>query len=86
MPSAGVILRDLSPYLSQFQRKPRKTPNGFDKRNRVLNPEPLVYQFESRTSWTVVEQNTSQSIINKPISQFISDIEKKFFPVELVKI
>ena len=28
MPSVGVFLRDPSPYLRDFQRKPRKTPNG----------------------------------------------------------
>ena len=28
MPSVGVFLRDRSPYLSEFLRKPRKTPNG----------------------------------------------------------
>ena len=28
MPSVGVFLRDPSPYLRKFRRKPRKTPNG----------------------------------------------------------
>ena len=28
MPSVGIFLRDPSPYLSEFRRKPRKTPNG----------------------------------------------------------
>ena len=28
MPSVGVFLRDPSPYLRGFRRKPRKTPNG----------------------------------------------------------
>ena len=28
MPSVGVFLRDPSPYLREFRRKSRKTPNG----------------------------------------------------------
>ena len=28
LPSMGVFLRDPSPYLRKFRRKPRKTPNG----------------------------------------------------------
>ena len=28
LPSVEVFLRDLSPYLREFQRKPRKIPNG----------------------------------------------------------
>ena len=28
MPSVGVFLRDPSPYLRVFRKKPRKTPNG----------------------------------------------------------
>ena len=28
MSSVVVFLRDSSPYLREFQRKPRKTPNG----------------------------------------------------------
>ena len=28
LPSVGVFLRDPSPYLREFRRKPRKTPNG----------------------------------------------------------
>ena len=28
MPSVGVFLRDPSPYLREFRRKTRKTPNG----------------------------------------------------------
>ena len=28
MPSVGVFLRDPGPYLREFRRKPRKTPNG----------------------------------------------------------
>ena len=45
-PSAGVFLRDPSPYLREFRRKPRKTPNDWvDKRDRELNPTPPVNQF-----------------------------------------
>ena len=28
VPSVGVFLRDSSPYLREFRRKPPKTPNG----------------------------------------------------------
>ena len=28
VPSMGVFIRDLSPYLLELRRKPRKTPNG----------------------------------------------------------
>ena len=42
----GVFLRDPSPYLSEFWRKPRKTPNDqVDKCDRGLNMAPPVYQF-----------------------------------------
>ena len=35
VPSVGVFLRDPSPYLSEFRRKPRKSPNGdFDRFTR----------------------------------------------------
>ena len=46
MPSVVVFLRDPNPYLSEFQRKPRKTPNDeVDKRERVLNPATAVDQL-----------------------------------------
>ena len=46
VPSVGVFPRDPSPYLSEFRRNPRKTPNGeVDKRDRGLNLAPPVYQF-----------------------------------------
>ena len=36
----------LSPYLRGFRRKLQNTLNGYvDKRDRGLNPAPLVYQF-----------------------------------------
>ena len=42
----GVFLSDPSPYLGEFRRKQRKTPNGlFDKRDRGLNLAPPVFQF-----------------------------------------
>ena len=44
LPSLRVFLRDPSPYLREFPRKPRKTPNGqVDKRDRGLTPP--VFQF-----------------------------------------
>ena len=47
--SVGVFLRDLSPYLCEFQRKPRRTPNGWVDTGSepgtsglsVLSAEPL---------------------------------------------
>ena len=46
----GVILRDPSPYLRKFRRKPRKTPNLWvDKSDRGLNLVPFVYSFEKTT-------------------------------------
>ena len=48
--SAGVFLRDSSPYLREFWRKPRKKPNDLvDKRDSGLNPSPTVYQIKRRT-------------------------------------
>ena len=29
MPFEGIFLSDLNPYLSEFRRKPWKTPNGY---------------------------------------------------------
>ena len=38
VPSLGVFLKDPSPYLREFRRKPRKTPNGqVDKLDRGFN-------------------------------------------------
>ena len=46
--SVRVFLRDPSPYLREFRRKPRKIPNGqVDKRDRGMNLAPPVYQFLS---------------------------------------
>ena len=48
MPSVGVFQRDSSPYLREFRRKPRKTPNGLvDMRDRGMDPAPPVYQFRT---------------------------------------
>ena len=53
MPSVGVFLGDPSPYLSEFWRKRRKTPNGYtDKRDRGLNLTPPVLSFERHHSAT----------------------------------
>ena len=44
--SLGVFLRDPSPYLREFRRKPRKTPKcNINKCDRGLNLAPPVYQF-----------------------------------------
>ena len=46
VPSVGVFLRSSSPYLLEFWRKPRKTPNGyFDRLDRELNLVSPVYQL-----------------------------------------
>ena len=46
VPSVRIFLRDLSSYLREFQRKPRKNSNGeVDKRDRGLNPALSVYQL-----------------------------------------
>ena len=42
----GVFLTDPSPYLHEFRRKQRKTPNGqVDKLDQILNLAPPVFQF-----------------------------------------
>ena len=47
----GVFLRDPSPYLREFRRKPRKTPNGqVDKRDRGMNLAPPIYQILSEAT------------------------------------
>ena len=48
--SVGVFLRDPNPYLREFRRKPRKTPDSqVDKRDRGLNPWHLSSShFEKR--------------------------------------
>ena len=47
-PQWGVFLRDPSPYIREFRRKTRKTPNGkVDKRDRGLNLAPPVFQFRA---------------------------------------
>ena len=51
----GVFLCNSSPYLLEFQRKPRKTPNNeVDKRDRGLNLAPPVFQFELITAQPLV--------------------------------
>ena len=45
-PPWGVYLRNLSSYLSEFRKKPQKTPNGLaHKGDRRLNLAPPAYQF-----------------------------------------
>ena len=47
--SMGVFLRDLRPYLCEFWRKPRKTPNAqVNKRDRGLNLTSPVYQLPAQ--------------------------------------
>ena len=59
MPSMEFFLRDPSPYLREFQRKPGKTPNGYaDKRNRGLNLAPPVLQFRALPPVPLVGQRT----------------------------
>ena len=42
----GRFLSDPSPYFREFRRKVRKIPNAeVEKRDRILNLEPLVYQL-----------------------------------------
>ena len=49
MSSGSVFLRDPNPYLHEFRRKPRKTPNGqVDKRDWELNSVPPVYQLRAQ--------------------------------------
>ena len=69
-PSVGVFLRDPSPYLREFWRNPRKTPNGLvNKRVRGLNLAPSVYQFERRTTQPLVGPLRWQKIMRQaPIS------------------
>ena len=44
VPSVGGFLRDPSPYLREFKRKPLKIPNGLVyKRDRGLNLAPPVH-------------------------------------------
>ena len=51
----GIFRRDPCAHLREFRRKPRKNPNGqIYKSERGLNREPLVYQFESTTSHSLV--------------------------------
>ena len=46
MPSVWFILRDPNPFLREFRRKSRKTPNDYvDKRDLESNPAPPIYQF-----------------------------------------
>ena len=46
VPFPGIFLREPSPNLYEFCRKPWKTPKGYaDKRNRRMNLAPTVYQF-----------------------------------------
>ena len=46
VPFVGVFLRDPSPYLSKFRRKPRKTRNGLvDKSDQGLNLASPIFQF-----------------------------------------
>ena len=48
-PPWGVFLRDPNPYLREFRRKLRKTPNSYVvKRIRGLNPKPPVYQLRAQ--------------------------------------
>ena len=49
LPSVGVFLRDPSPYLRKFRRKPWKTFNGYvNKRDWLLNLALPIYQFRAQ--------------------------------------
>ena len=57
VPSVGVFLRDSTPYLCEFRRKPWKTPNGLvDKRKLGLNLALPVYQL-----WVQYHSSTSRA-------------------------
>ena len=67
VPSVGVFLRDPSPYLREFPRKTRKTPNGkVDKSDREIKMEPNVYHFLSAAIMLKVETNIARLTILKP--------------------
>ena len=52
VPSVLVFLRDNSPYLCEFRRKPWKTPNGkVDKRDQGLNLAPAFSAVALRHWW-----------------------------------
>ena len=54
MPSVWFILRDPNPFLREFRRKSRKTPNDYvDKRDLESNPAPSVYQFRAQNRSTI---------------------------------
>ena len=64
IPSMGVFLRDLSPYLWKFCRNSEKTPNGYvDKHVWRLNPAPPVYLFRV--------QNHSATGLPKMVQQLL---------------
>ena len=50
-PAWEMFLRDPSPYLGEFQKKPRKTPyDWIEKRNRKLSPACPAYQLWGQTA------------------------------------
>ena len=68
-PPWGVFLRDPSPYLCKFRRKPWKTPNVWiDKRERDFNPASPFNQFKGQNRSDTdgaIEENvrTAQSYV-----------------------
>ena len=66
----GIFLKDPSPYLCEYRRKPLKTPKGYvDKRDRGLNLAPPVYHFERRMAQQLVGLKTD-SLTSMPYLGF----------------
>ena len=88
VPSVGLFLRDLSPYLRKFKRKPRKTLIGYvDKHDRGLNPAPTIYQFRrqnhSVTGGAIGKMEYSTEIVLSQIIAKNYDKKKTCFNIKV---
>ena len=64
MPSMEIFLRDPSPYLRKFQRKPRKTPNSqVDKRDWGLNLALPIQLPKADSSHSNANEQTISKVV-----------------------
>ena len=83
----GVFLREPSPYLRQFRRKPRKTPKGqVYKRDRGLNLALPVYQFSERRTVQPLLGPRTDNLTSMPYPGFKMSRSKRLPEKEIVKI
>ena len=70
-----VVSKKVTVGNSVFRRKQQKTPNGqIDKRNKALNPAPLVYQFQKQKHSATTEAVVARQLNVIPNQKFRTEV------------